>query len=428
MPRRLPNPSPRRLRTQQQLLRAIREHAGITRRELSRLTELSRSATAEGVQDLLARRLIAERHADAAAGIGRPSALLFPDTPEALVGAVDFGHNHVSVAVADSGGRVLAEHRQPVDVDEQATSALDQAATLLTACLDETDLPAPDLANVAAGIPCPLDAGTGVVRSPTILASWVDLDPAQELAARTGRSVFVDNDANMGARGEQRFGSARGCRDFIYVKASHGIGAGLVLNGATYRGALGIAGEIGHTQLPDATSLCRCGNRGCLETVVSITEVRRELALIRPQARSKTAEPSLAELSRDPAAARVVGAAGRTLGRVLADICNVLNPEAIIVGGELSLAGEPLLAGIRESLSRYAQPAAAQRVRIEVAALGLRAELMGAITTALTHAVWPPASPGRAPEAAAESANRWNGRPTPAPRSRREETSKGAGA
>jgi predicted NBD/HSP70 family sugar kinase len=118
---------------------------------------------------------------------------------------------------------------------------------------------------------------------------------------------------------------------------------------------------------------------------VSITEVRLQLALIRPQAHAGTAEPSLAELSRDPAAARVVGAAGRTLGRVLADICNVLNPEAIIVGGELSLAGEPLLAGIRESLGRYAQPEAAQKVRIEVAALGLRAELMGAVATALAH-------------------------------------------
>lgn len=387
MPRRLPDPSPRRSRTQQQLLSAISHHAGITRRDLSRLTGLSRSATAEAVQDLLAQRLVAERRSDAAAGIGRPSALLFPTAPDALVGAVDFGHNHVSVAVADSGGRVLAERCQPVDVDQEATHALAQAAALLADCLDEGGLTASELANITAGIPCPLDASTGVVRSPTILASWVDLHPALELAARTGRPVFVDNDANMGARGEQRFGAACGCRNFIYVKASHGIGAGLVLNGETYRGALGIAGEIGHTQLPDATSLCRCGNRGCLETVVSITEVRLQLALIRPQAHAGTAEPSLAELSRDPAGARVVGAAGRTLGRVLADICNVLNPEAIIVGGELSLAGEPLIAGIRESLGRYAQPEAAQKVRIEVAALGLRAELMGAVATALAHVV-----------------------------------------
>jgi predicted NBD/HSP70 family sugar kinase len=384
MPPHVPDPSPRRLRTEQQLLSAIRQHAGITRRDLSRLTGLSRSATAEAVHDLLARRLIVERRSDAA-GIGRPSALLFPDAPEAVVGAVDFGHNHVSVAVADSRGRVLAEHRQPVDVDQQATQALDQAAALLADCLDEKGLAASDLASLAAGIPCPLDASTGVVRSPTILASWVDLDPAYELAERTGQPAFVDNDANMGARGEQRFGAAAGCRNFIYVKASHGIGAGLVLNGEIYRGALGIAGEIGHTQLPDANSLCRCGNRGCLESVVSITEVRRQLALIRPHAHPRASEPSLAEQGRDPSASRVITAAGRTLGRVLADICNVLNPEAIIVGGELSLAGQPLLAGIRESLDRYAQPAAAAKVRLQAADLGPRAELMGAIATALAH-------------------------------------------
>jgi predicted NBD/HSP70 family sugar kinase len=369
------------------LLSAIRQHPGITRRDLSRLSGLSRSATAEAVHDLLAQRLIAERRSDPAASAGRPSALLFPNAPESLVGAVDFGHNHVSAAVADSDGRVLAEHRQPVDVDQQATHALDQAAALLADCLDEKGLTASDLANVTAGIPCPLDASTGVVRSPTILASWVDLDPARELAARTGRPVFVDNDANMGARGEQRFGATSGCRNFIYVKASHGIGAGLVLNGEIYRGALGIAGEIGHTQLPDATSLCRCGNRGCLESVVSITEVRRQLALIRPEVHAGPSEPSLADLSCDPSASRVITTAGRTLGRVLADICNVLNPEAIIVGGELSLAGEPLLTGIRESVNRYAQPAAAQKVRLEVAGLGLRAELMGAIATAVAQAI-----------------------------------------
>ena len=385
MPTRLSNPSPRRQRTQQQLLGLIRQHAGITRHDLSRLTGLSRTATAEAVHHLLDRRVITERRSDARTGAGRPSALLFPNAQAAIVGGVDFGHNHVSVAVADSAGQVLAERHEPIDVDQHGTHALGRAAELLNDCLKERGLTASELANVTAGIPCPLDTDTGVVRSPTILAGWVDLDPAHELTARIGQPTFVDNDANMGARGEQRFGAARGCKNFIYVKVSHGIGAGLVLNGEVYRGALGIAGEIGHTQLPNATSLCRCGNQGCLETVVSINEVRRQLAIIRPELHGATCEPSLAQLALDPAASRVMIAAGRTLGRVLADICNVLNPDAIIVGGELSLAGAPVLAGIRESLDRYAQPAAAQQVRIEAAKLGLRAELMGAIGTALMH-------------------------------------------
>lgn len=353
--------------------------------ELGRLTGLSRSATAEGVQDLLAHGLVVERRTDPAPNRGRPSALLFPRAPEGFVGAVDFGHSHVFAAVADTGGRILAEHRQSIDVDHRATDALDTAAVLLGRGLDAAGLSASDLNRVAAGIPCPLDANTGLVRSPTIMAAWVNLDPARELANRIGRPVHVDNDANMGARGEQRFGAARGCRHFIYVKASHGIGAALVLGGETYRGTLGIAGEIGHTQLPEATSLCRCGNRGCLETVVSITEVTRQLAHIRLERDAHDSHLSLATMVNDPVASRIIISAGRTLGRVLADLCNALNPEAIIVGGELAIAAAPLLAGIRESIDRYAQPAAADAVRIRTAELGLRAELVGAIATALAH-------------------------------------------
>jgi predicted NBD/HSP70 family sugar kinase len=385
MPAGLRDPSPRRQRTRHQLLDAIREHRGITRAELSRLTGLSRSATAEAVHDLLAHDLIVERRVEATGSRGRPSMLVFAKASEGFVGAVDFGHSHVLAAVADTNGRILAHHFQSADVDRQATDSLDAAADLLARCLKEAGLSAPDLASVAAGIPCPLDANTGLVRSPAILAAWVDLEPASELAERIGRPVYVDNDANMGARGEQHFGAARGCRHFIYVKASHGIGTGLVLDGEIYRGRLGIAGEIGHTRLPEATNLCRCGNRGCLETVVSIIEVRRQLASIQSRPSSDAFEASLAAASSDPIAARVITSAGRTLGRVLADMCNTLNPDAIIVGGELSTAGEPLLAGIRESITQYAQPAAAEAVRVRVGELGLRAELLGAIATALTH-------------------------------------------
>lgn len=138
-------PSARRRRTRQQLLGAIRQHPGVTRGER----------------------------------------------------AIDFGHSHVFVAVADTSGRVLADECQTADVDQHSTDALDAAADLLTRCLGAAGLTVSDLAGVAAGIPCPLDANTGVVRSPTILADWVDLHPAAELAARIGRPVHVDNDANM---------------------------------------------------------------------------------------------------------------------------------------------------------------------------------------------------------------------------------------
>ena len=381
--------SARRQRSRHQLLNLIRERGSITRNDLGRLTGLSRSAIAEGVQGLIRDNLVVEEGTETIGSSsvrGRPAALLAPCRPAGLVAGIDFGHAHVSVAVAGTDGSVLVEHRESVNVDDEAATALDTAAVLLQRCLTEANASASEVLSIAAGIPGPLDSGSHRVRSATILSAWVGLDPEQELSNRLGRTVHVGNDADMGAQGELRFGSARGCRDFLYIKASHGIGAGLVLNGETYRGSIGIAGEIGHTQLPGAGSWCRCGNRGCLETVVSITEIQRQLEHIKVQNASPDKGLSLASITNDPVAARVVTEAGRTLGQVLAELCNCLNPAAIILGGELGTAGGPLVAGVRESIDRYAQPAIAQAVDVRTAELGLRSELMGAVSLAMDHA------------------------------------------
>ncbi len=379
--------SPRRRRSREQLLAAVRDRGAVTRAELSRLTGLSRSAVAEGVGALLADGLIVEERAapPGRGAAGRPSAVLHPAGPDGMVVGVDFGHAHVSVALAETTGRIVAEQRLALDVDEQATPALDTVAGLVERLLADTDTPLSRVLAVAAGIPGPLDLETNRVRSPTILSGWVDVAPDDELSRRIGRPVQVLNDADMGARGELRSGAARGCRDFIYVKASHGIGAGLVLNGEPYRGAIGVTGEIGHTQVGTAGTgtWCRCGNQGCLETIVSITEIHRQLAETRIEAAAGP-EPdlSLTAISADPVAARLLAEAGRTLGRVLADLCNCLNPAVIVLGGELGTAGEPLARGVREAIDRRAQPAIAQAVDIRTAELGLRSELVGAVSVA----------------------------------------------
>jgi predicted NBD/HSP70 family sugar kinase len=201
--------------------------------------------------------------------------------------------------------------------------------------------------------------------------------PADLLAERLQRPVHLGNDAELGALGELSFGAGRGIADLLYVKASHGIGAGLVLGGRPYQGATGIAGEIGHTQIDGAGDQCRCGQRGCLEAMVSATVVRRRLQ-VSGFAVAETAG-GLAEVGRNPVGARVLTEAGRHLGRVVADICNCLNPARVLLGGQLGAAGEPFAVGVRESVTRYAQPAISGAVDIRPAELGLRAELMGTL-------------------------------------------------
>lgn len=382
-------PSSRRQRSRQQLLDVIRRENGVTRADLSLITGLSRSAVAETVQDLMNERLVAEDVLAAGgkgSGRGRPSALLVASGGAGFVVGIDFDHERVTVAVATIDGQLRAEEHAAVNVDSEAAAALDVAAGMVHRLLGQTGLSLTEIRMVAAGVPAPLDLKTRHIHHASVLSGWIGLDPAKELSDRLGRPVVIGNDADLGAAGELRFGVAKGARDFIYVKASEGIGAGLVMAGSVYHGATGAAGEIGHTRLGEQGAWCRCGNRGCLETVVSSTLVRqlmRELGM--PPGQDPTYP--LAQAARHPVAARFIAEAGRTLGRVLADLSNCLNPALIVLGGELGTAGEPLADGVRESLNRYAQPAVAGAVEVKVAALGLRSELLGAIGLAGQHAL-----------------------------------------
>lgn len=183
-----------------------------------------------------------------------------------MVVGLDFGHDHV--ALAETDGRVLAEQASALDVDHQARATLDTASMTTLRLLSSLGLNFGDVRGVAAGIPAPLDLETNQIRTVQIMPGWGGLHPADELSRLFGRTVTM-NDAELGAHGEMRFGAARGLRDFVYVKASEGIGASLVLGGKVYRGARGLSGEIGHTRVQDQSLLCRCGRSGCLETVVS---------------------------------------------------------------------------------------------------------------------------------------------------------------
>lgn len=382
--------SARRERTRRLLLDEVQRRALASRAELGAATGLSHSAVAAGVADLLAAGLIEEDHSVGPAGVrGRRPALLRPARPTGYVAGIDFGHMHVRIALADTAGRVVAEDMRVLDVDQHAVAALDTAADLVSAVLARADVESGQLLAVAAGIPGPLDRRRKVVTSPTILSSWIDFAPAAELGRRLRREVLIGNDADMGALGEKRFGSARGYSDFLYIKASHGIGASLVIGGRCYLGSRGFSGEIGHTQLPGALNHCRCGNRGCLESIVSVPEVRRQLGNTHLRDDLSSAQQPLADIARDPVGSRVLMEAGRMVGRVVADGCNWFNPEAVILGGELGVSGPPFAEGFRESVDRYAQPATAEAVTVEIAGLGDRAEVMGSVAAALDSCAAP---------------------------------------
>ncbi|ABL82766.1 MULTISPECIES: ROK family transcriptional regulator [unclassified Nocardioides] len=357
----------------------------MSRADLVRGTGLSRTTVSSLVGDLITSGHIvetADRGRPHKGGSGRPPLLVALSTPGGGVAGVDIGHRHVRVAVADRVGTVLAEETADLDVDEDGAAALDRAARMVRHELRGAGLELGDLHAVGMCVPAPLDRRSASIRT-GILPGWRELSPAEELHRRLGVAVFADNDANLGALAELGQGAARGAGDLVYVKVASGLGAGIVLGGRLHRGASGIAGELGHVQVDEDGQVCRCGNRGCLETLVSAP---RLLALLQPAYDEPLSGERILALDEagDAGVRRVLSDAGRAIGRALADLCNNLNPEVVVVGGSLGRSTS-LADGIRAAVDRYAQPETAAAVRVVPGALGDRAELVGAVSLAIAR-------------------------------------------
>lgn len=353
--------------------------APATRPDLERELGWGRSVVAAAIDHLGTAQLITEIAATDTTGRGRPGRTLVARYPAAVLVGVDLGHDHIAVAVSDGDLRITAEQRIAFAVDRDVDASLDAAAALVAELLTRVDTH--DVAVVCCvGVPGPLDAPRRAVASPTILSSWSGLDLADQVARRTGLRIVIENDANLGALAELHDGAAVGLDDVVYVKVSGGVGASVVVAGRLVIGSHGGAGEIGHTQLRQDGAWCRCGNRGCLETIVSVAQVLDQVGHLTGD--SGTPRERLLAVREHPVTRKVLAESGRTLGVVLANMCALLDPQAIVVGGELADLTDDFVAGVRESVVRLAQPGRADSVSVRHAAHGTRAELLGALVTA----------------------------------------------
>lgn len=365
------------------VLAAVRTARAISRVDLARSTGLARATVSTIVAELQAAGILKElpQTPETQRGAGRPSRLVAFASTAGTVAGVDFGHSHVRAALASLSGEVLSEQHLDLDVDTSADVALNAAADLVAELAAEAGVERGAVRAAVVGLPAPIHRGTGRVMVGNILPGWIDRAPAVELEARLGIPVRVDNDANLSALGEQRYGGAQGLRDVLFLMVSTGIGAGLVLNGRIHRGFLGIAGEIGHIPVDVDGALCRCGNRGCLETLVSMSALRAMLQSRYSETLSVARVDELA--ATDQVVRRVLTDAGRTIGRVVAELAQSLNPAAVVIGGDMDNGAGLIAQGVRESIDRYTHLAVADAVAVIVGELGSRAAVLGALAAAL---------------------------------------------
>jgi len=331
-------------------------------------------------------RLVAEESGPAAdGGLGRPPALLSLVPRAAHAVGIDFGHQHIRVAVCDLAGEPVVDDFSPARVDHAPVETLDLAQHLVQAALERSGVPRESVLGVGMGLAVPINGATGELEAEGILPGWRGIRPGQEMQERLGLPVRVDNDANVGALGESAFGAGRGARDMVYIRLSAGIGAGLILDARPYHGFGGLAGEIGHTLSDPAGPICRCGNRGCLEAIASPVAVARLLEQ-RDGATISVADLLALVARGDRGARRAVADAGEAVGHALSAVVSVLNPELIVVGGDLARAGAVLLDPIVAAIARHAVAPAARAVQIRTGSLGDRAEVLGAAALVLANA------------------------------------------
>ncbi|MGH2839555.1 MAG: ROK family transcriptional regulator [Solirubrobacteraceae bacterium] len=371
-----------RERNRRQLIDTLRRRGSASRADLARLTGLSRSTVSTLVADLQASGMVVEQDTGTRTSQqGRPPTLLALGRSAGLVLGIDFAHEHVHVAIADLSRTILAERQQDLDVDTSAARALDLAVELADEVVNAADVDGDRILGAGVALSGPIDIEAGTVHAGKILPGWAGAKPVDELSARLGVHVHLDNDANLGALAEVTLGAGIGARDAIYLMVSGGIGAGLILGGELYRGSGGTAGELGHVLVDESGPICRCGNRGCLEMMAGGHAI---IALLRPSHGDDLTIDAVMALAAegDSGARRAIADAGRVLGRSVAAIVNAFNPELVIVGGAVSAADDVLLDPLREAVHRYAIPSAAQDVRITRGVLGDRAEVLGALELA----------------------------------------------
>ncbi len=379
------------------VLRLIWAERRISRAEIAQRLSLSRSTVSEIVETLLGTGLVAEAGIGASRGGRRPIVLQFQDDAGVILG-VDMGASHVSVAATNLRGQVRTWHHRDFDVREDPDGARALIKELTSVALAALDGAAERLVGIGVAVPSPVDPKHPDRLSELALPAWQGKHGFKTLLGKYHVPIRVDNDANCGALAEHWWGGARGLEDFTYIKVATGIGAGHFMGGAIRRGARGVAGEIGHVAIDPRGEPCVCGNRGCLTTLVgghALVARAKGLRKAYPKSVLAQGEVTLARIedaamADDPLAMQVVHEAAEHLGVAIAGVLNLMNPAAVIIGGQVATLGERLLAPLRASALRKTFVTAVASTEIRASQLGPQDVALGAATLVLDAALQDP--------------------------------------
>ncbi|MCP3025686.1 ROK family glucokinase [Halobacillus sp. A5] len=298
----------------------------------------------------------------------------------------DIGGTTIKLAVISTEGDIIKKWEIHTDTSNHGKNITNDINYTINETLEELNIHKESILGIGAGAPGFVDTSTGYINE-AINIGWKHFDFGVELKDLTGLPVWVDNDANLAALGENWLGAGRGVQNLIAVTLGTGVGGGIIANGEILNGANGTAAEIGHmTVKTSGGASCNCGRTGCLETETSATAIVRKAY----EALAESPDSLLAGFDKitskdvfeaahqgDEAAGKVLVEVIDTLGLALANLTVTINPNKIVLGGGVSKAGQQLLDPLKQSFKNYALPRAAEACEFEIAELGNDAGVIG---------------------------------------------------
>ncbi len=300
-----------------------------------------------------------------------------------MIIGIDVGGTKTSGGLASEDGTLAVKIQRQTDRSGGAEAGLAMVAEIISELREQADHSGSKVRRIGIGFGGPVDFKRGVVLLSHHVPGWEGLPLRDELERRFKIPVTVDNDANAGTLGEWKFGAGRGFDDLLYVNIGTGIGGGIIANGVPLRGARNLAGEIGHTVVVRGGPVCSCGKRGCLEACACGDAIARRGSEALGRQVSGRDVFSLAA-GNNPVAQRVLDQVIEDLAHGIGTAVSLLNPAAVIIGGGLSEAPQPLfLEPLRNAIPRFCLREAAAHLRVEAAQLRYDAGIMGAIALAL---------------------------------------------
>jgi predicted NBD/HSP70 family sugar kinase len=379
------------------LLALIRRHAPLTRTQMNELTGWARVTVTSRLEQLLEGGFVVGDGVVAGAR-GRPAIRYRLDATRAILLVADIGASGMKLARVDLDGEIEETDDRRVEIGDGPDRVLGIARSAFTKLVDSAQ--GRPIWGVGMSLPGPVEFGAGVVVKPPIMTGWEGFPVRDVVSSWFAAPVLVDNDVNAMAVGEQS-ALLQGTSDLLVVKIGTGVGCGIITDGHVVRGAQGAAGDIGHTwadtgDIRRDPPACRCGKRGCVEAYAGGWALARDLSA--QFGRTITVD-SVVELLRagDPTAVRLVRDGGRILGASLATAVSLLNPSAVVLGGQVAAAaGEHLLAGLRERIYARSLPLATRDLSIQLSSLwpeaGIKGLATGVADMILAHRATAPAT------------------------------------